>query len=63
MATSSIFASFNINDPKTAEAFVEALEQSAKDPKRVPTSPEPKFLTDRNEIMEFFAQRKKTENE
>ncbi len=32
MPTSSIFASFDINDKKTAEVFVEVLAASAKDP-------------------------------
>lgn len=63
MATSSIFASFNINDSKTAEAFVEALDQSSKDPKWVPTFPEPTFITDKNKIRELFAKREKKENE
>ena len=34
MATSSIFANFNITDKKTAEDFVAALDASAHDPKR-----------------------------
>ena len=58
MATSSIFASFNINDRKTAEAFAEALDQSAKEPKRVPT-PATSHITDRDKILELLAQRKK----
>jgi len=59
MATSSIFASFNINDRKTAKAFAEALDESAKEPKRVPTSPAPSHLTDKQKILELLAQRKK----
>ena len=59
MATSSIFASFNIKDSKTAEAFAEALDQSAKDPKRVPASPAPIHLTDRQGILKVVANRKK----
>lgn len=39
MATSSIFANFNITDKKTAEAFVAALDASTRDPKRKPVSP------------------------
>ena len=31
MATSSIFANFNITDSKKAESFVQALDVSAKD--------------------------------
>jgi len=60
MATSSIFASFNIKDRKTAKAFAEALDQSAKEPKRVPTSPAPLHLTDRQRILKVVAKRKKT---
>ena len=59
MATSSIFANFNIKDRKTAEAFAEALDQSAKEPIRVPTSPAPSHITDRDKILELLAQRKK----
>lgn len=59
MATSSIFASFNIKDRKTAEAFAEALDQSANEPMRVPTSPAPSHITDRDKILEILAQRKK----
>ena len=59
MATSSIFASFNIKDRKTAEAFAEALDQSAKEPMRVPTSPAPSHIKDRDKILALLAQRKK----
>ena len=62
MATSSIFASFNINDSKTAEAFVKALDESSKDPKRVPTSGST-YLTDKDKILEFFGKQEKKENE
>ncbi|MBP0959721.1 MAG: hypothetical protein J5992_06325 [Oscillospiraceae bacterium] len=59
MATSSIFANFNITDNKTAEAFVAALEASEKDVKRRPTSPVNPPMTDPEAIRKFFAQRKK----
>lgn len=59
MATSSIFASFNIKDRKTAKAFAKALDQSAKESKRVPSSPAPLHITDRAEISKIVAQRKK----
>lgn len=39
MATSSIFANFNITDNKKAEAFVAAIEASEKDAKRKPHQP------------------------
>ncbi len=38
MATSSIFANIQITDPKKAEAFAEALDESARDPERVPSA-------------------------
>ena len=62
MAISSIFASFNIYDRKTANTFAEALDESAKEPKRVPTSPAPLHITDRNKILELLTQRKKNNN-
>lgn len=55
MATSSIFASFNIKDSKTAEAFVAALDASANDPKRTPEAPTPHVMTDKKQILEFFS--------
>lgn len=63
MATSSIFASFNINDKKTAEAFAAALEASSKDPRRVRTSPASIRLTDKKKVAEMFSRRKTAGNE
>ncbi|MBO6229125.1 MAG: hypothetical protein J6O50_01030 [Ruminiclostridium sp.] len=63
MATSSIFASFNINDSKTAEAFVDALDQSSKEPRRKPLSPAPLHITDKDKILAFFAKDRKKPNE
>ena len=63
MATSSIFASFNIKDKKTAEAFVDALEASAKDPKRERTTPASVRLTDKKAIAEMFLKGNKNTNE
>ena len=37
MATSSIFESVKITDPKVAKSFVDALESSEKAPKRAPS--------------------------
>lgn len=39
MATSSIFANVKITAPKKAEAFVNALETSANEPKKSPLHP------------------------
>ena len=57
MATSSIFANFNITDKKTAEDFVAALDASAHDPKREPVSSEKPPLTDHAAIRAFMAKR------
>ncbi len=59
MDTSSIFADFSIKDKKTAEAFVKALEQSAKDVGRETAPPDSVHITDKDEILKFFAKRKK----
>lgn len=54
MATSSIFASFDITDPKKARAFVSALEKSASS---IPNSrPKRKtIVTDRKRIKALFS--------
>ncbi len=62
MATSSIFANFNIYDRKMAEAFAAALDASAKDPLRKPEAPTPHVVTDKNEILSFF-ERENKEND
>ena len=62
MATSSIFASFNINDNQKAERFVTALEESAKEPLRTPEAPTPHVLTDKDKILALF-NKEKSENE
>jgi len=54
MATSSIFANFDINGKRKAEAFVEALDASSKDKITVRSVPECKSITDKNEIKAFF---------
>ena len=59
MATSSIFANFSIKDKKTAEKFVDALEQSASDPERTPTNANSVHVSDKDKILKLFAQRKK----
>ena len=61
MATSSIFTSFNIHDSKTAEAFVDALDRSANEPKRTISSPN--HITDKDAIAKMFSQRKNAKNE
>ena len=61
MATSSIFANFNISDRKTAEAFVAALDASANDPKRKPDISLAPPLTDHAGIRAFLDKRKDTD--
>lgn len=58
MATSSIFANFNLSEKKAAEAFVAALDASAHDPKREPVAPVKPPLTDHAAIRTFLARRK-----
>ena len=53
MATSSIFADFNIKDKTTARAFLKALEASEADPRITPEH-EFRLLTDPKEIRERF---------
>ena len=55
MATSSIFANFDIKDKKTARAFVKALEASAKGATRPATEPPCKLLHTPEEIRQFFS--------
>lgn len=57
MATSSIFTNIKITDPKEAEAFVKALEQSAKDGKRIPTNNSCRYTTDPDEIQKILKKR------
>jgi len=59
MPTSSIFARVKISDPQKAEAFVQALEASANDPKRKPTAPVIPTVTDLEEIRKIVAKRNK----
>ncbi len=63
MATSSIFANFSINDKKTAEAFVKAIEQSEKEQNTVSISSIPVCLTDKNKIADFFKKRMNKKDE
>ena len=54
MATSSIFAKVKINDPKKAEAFIDALEASEKKPKRKSSIPVKPPLTDYDAIRRLM---------
>lgn len=57
MATSSIFANFNITDKRNAESFGAALDASMHDPKWEPISPVNPPLTDHAAIRTFLAKR------
>jgi hypothetical protein len=57
MATSSIFASFDIKDKETAERFVEALDESANGSEWKPIAPVKPPLTDKNEILKLWEKR------
>ena len=58
MATSSIFANFNIKDKKTARRFLAALEASEKDLHRHKLPPIRPLTTEPDEIRKFMARRK-----
>lgn len=57
MATSSIFVNVKITDPKKAEVFIDALDASAKEPKRKPSVPDIPILSDVDEIRRLMAKR------
>lgn len=57
MPTSSIFANVRIDDPKRAEAFVDALIVSEQVPKRKMTSHVKPPLTDYDAIRRLVAKR------
>lgn len=63
MATSSIFASFNINDSRKADRFVTALEESVKEPLRTPEAPTPHVLTDKDKILALFGKKQESKGE
>lgn len=63
MATSSIFANFNINDNETAEAFAEALAQSAADQPPMPKSSNAVYVTEPDELKRMMARRKKRKHD
>lgn len=55
MATSSIFARVRIDDPKQAEAFIDALVASEDKPRRKPSTPVRPPLTDHDAIRRLMA--------
>ena len=55
MATSSILTNVKITDPHKVELFVNALEASSNDPKRIPASEAKLPLTDKEAIRALFS--------
>lgn len=55
MATSSIFAKVRIDNPKQAEAFIDALLTSENKPKRKSSVPVKPPLTDYDAIRKLMA--------
>ena len=58
MATSSIFANFNITDSKKAEDFVKALDISAKETSKKSAVSNKSFVVLPNDIKSLWAKRK-----
>ncbi len=58
MATSSIFANFNISDSKKAEDFVKALDISAKGNTKKLSTDRKSFVVLPNDIKTLWAKRK-----
>lgn len=59
MPTSSIFSNVKIQDTKSAELFISALEKASKTPKRIPTTNVTPPLRDSEAIKALFADRLK----
>lgn len=58
MATSSIFDSIKLTDPKEIERFLDALEESEKEQKTKPVVKSYPALKDLDEIRKLMAKRK-----
>lgn len=54
MATSSIFENFVIHGEDNANRFATALEESAREPARVVTTPVSELVSDAAKIRELF---------
>lgn len=57
MATSSILTNVKIADPKKIECFIKALDASADDPKREPSAPVSRQMTNVDEIRRLISKR------
>ena len=60
MATSSILTNVVIEEPKKAEAFVDALEKSSQDPVWKPSAPSIPILDSVDEIQRFLCGKRKS---
>ena len=59
MATSSILTELVIEDPKKAEAFINALELSSQDPVWKPSAPSIPILDSVEDIRRFLERKNK----
>ena len=59
MATSSILTELVIEDPKKAEAFINALEMSSQDPVWKPSAPSIPILNSVEELRRFLGRKRK----
>ena len=57
MATSSILTSVKITGPKKIESFIKALDASTDDPKREPSAPVSRQMTNIDEIRSLMSKR------
>ena len=57
MATSSILTNIKITDPKKIESFIKALDASAEDPKRQPSAPVSRQMTNIDEIRRLMSKK------
>lgn len=57
MATSSILTNVKITDPKKIESFLNALDASVNDPKREPSVPISRQMTNADEIRRLMSKR------
>lgn len=54
MATSSIFESVKIDDPKNVEAFIKAMDAAMRDQENRPETESKQVLSDPEAIKELF---------
>ena len=63
MPTSSIFINVKIIDPKKAEVFINALDESANAPFEKKERRESHFITDHEEIRKLMERRRNVQSE